>query len=56
MPYDLIEVGCPHPSLLQLLEWASRFDALMLPSVANQEHTIGGAKASQEIPHLVRTR
>ena len=41
------------PGRLQLLERPPCFDALMLASVADQQHAVGRAKASQEFLHLV---
>ena len=53
LPHDFIELGSAHPSLLQLLEWTARFDALMLPGVADEEHPIAGTEPSKEFTHLV---
>ena len=39
---DLIELGRAHSGLLQLLEWAARFDALMLADIADQKHSVLG--------------
>jgi len=52
---DLIESGCAHSGLLQLLERAARFDSLMLARIADQKHavTIIGTKPRKELAHLV---
>ena len=50
---DLIELGRAHSGLLQLLEGAACFDALMLARVADQEHAVVGAKPRKELAHLV---
>jgi len=39
--------------LLQLLEWASRLDALMLADIADQQYPIIGTKAGQKLPYLI---
>ena len=41
---DLIESSCAHSGLLQLLEGAARFDALMLAGIADQKHAVIGTK------------
>ena len=50
---DLVELGRAHSGLLQLLEWAACFDALMLARVADQEHAVVGAETRKELAHLV---
>ena len=50
---DLVELGRAHSGLLQLLERAARFDALMLAGVADQEYAVVGAEARKELAHLV---
>ena len=50
---DLVELGGAHSGLLQLLEGAARFDALMLAGVADQEHAVVGAETRKELAHLV---
>ena len=51
---DLIELGCAHSGLLQLLEGAARFDALMLAGIADQQAR-GHRDPSrrEELAHLV---
>ena len=51
---DLIESGCAHSGLLQLLERAARFDPLMLADVADQKHVVAGTKPRKELADLVR--
>ena len=43
-----------HSGLLQLLEGAARFDALMLADIADQKHAVIGAESCKKLAHLVR--
>ena len=38
---------------MQLLEGPAGLDALMLPSIANEQHAVIGAKAGHKFAHLV---
>src|SRR5579875_1985095 len=52
LAHDFIQFRGPHSCLLQLLEGASRFHSLMLPDVADQEHTVIGFEAGKKLTHL----
>src|SRR5271170_912002 len=54
LPDDLIEVGRLHTRLLQLLEWLSGFDALMLTRVADEDHAVFGPHSLQKFVNLLR--
>ena len=54
LPHNFIEVRSAHSCLLQLLEGAASFDALMLPCVADQKHAVLRPEPAKEIAHLVR--
>ena len=53
LPNDLVELGGAHSGLLQLLEGAACFYALVLPGVADQEYAVVGAETRKELAHLV---
>jgi hypothetical protein len=50
---NLVELGGAHSGLLQLLERATCFDALVLACVADQEYAIVAAETRKELAHLV---
>ena len=51
---NLIQLCRPHSGLLQLFEWPSGFDALVLAGVADQEYAIVGTEPSKEVANLIR--
>ena len=53
LPDDLVELCGSHSSLLQLLKWAARFNALMLAHIADQQHAVIGTEAGEKLAHLV---
>jgi hypothetical protein len=53
---DLVKHCSPHPSLLKLLERASRFHALVLARVADEDHPILGPQPFEEIVDLPAAR
>src|SRR5579863_932738 len=54
LTHDLIESGGAHSSLLQLLEGAARFDALMLAGITDQKHAVVRTNPRKKLAHLVR--
>ena len=53
LAHDLVKLRGPHPGLLQLLEWLSGIDALMLARVPISS-TRSCGPIFEEIPHLLR--
>jgi hypothetical protein len=56
LAHNLVEQGGPHSSLLQLFEGLARFDALMLPSISDQQHAVLRADLFEELAHLLGAR
>jgi hypothetical protein len=53
---DLVQHCSPHPGLLKLLERATRFHALVLARVADEDHPILGPEPLEEIIDLRAAR
>ena len=50
---DLSESRRAHSGMLQLLERAARFDALMLANIADQKHAVIGTESREKLADLV---
>ncbi len=54
LAHDLLEHNCPHARVLHLLERLAGLDALMLASVADDEHAVLRTDLVQKVAHLPR--
>ena len=54
LSHNFVEMRRPHSRLLQLLEWSTSFDALVLAGVADQKHAVLRPEPVEELSHLVR--
>src|SRR5580700_10604382 len=52
LAHDLFELHRSHTRVLELREWSSGFDRLMLPTVADEQHTVIPMEPVHKLMHL----